>query len=217
MRKELKPSYSYIESKLTPEGPEKLTARHLSADLGLSGISISQTEAHLIQFLCHMVKPKKIVEIGTLTGLSALYFLESLTAKGQLWTFEKSKDHVLKAQVSLKSALENKTCQIIEGDAIEMLPTIENQGPFDAIFIDGNKAAYYQYWKWAEKNIAVNGLIIIDNVFLAGAVWGDMTQQKFSEKQVQAVQKMTDEILNSKNFRCTFIPTEEGLLLAHRI
>ena len=216
MRKEISAQQAYIESLLLQESPSKITARDFSEKLGLGGISISPSEAHLIQFLFRLSRPTKIVEIGTLTGLSASYFLEALPENGKLWTFEKSLQHAEMATQVLASAIENGQCEIRLGDALLELPKIEAHGPFDAIFIDGNKAAYYQYWKWAEKNLASKGLIVIDNVFLAGAVWGDLSQQKFNEKQISEVRKMNEEILRHPDFYSSFIPTSEGLLIAYR-
>ena len=216
MRKEKSPIYSYIESVLPSESLPKLEARKKSEELGLEGISISHTEAHLIQFLARFVRPRKIIEIGTLTGLSALYFLELLPSDGKLWTLEKSPEHIVKSKQTLNTYILSGQCEIIEGDARENLVKISKEGPFDVVFIDGNKAAYYDYWKWAEKNLSQNGMIIIDNVFLAGAVWGDQTQQKFSAKQILTVQTMTKEIFSSQEFTTTFIPTNEGLLILNK-
>jgi predicted O-methyltransferase YrrM len=217
MRKEKSPIYSYIESVLPPETNDKRLSRQESEKLGLAAISISQTEAHLIQFIASLINPQKIVEIGTLTGLSALYFLELLPANGKLWTFEKSSLHSERSRQILQKYIQRGQCEIIEGDALQNLPHISESGPFDLIFIDGNKAAYYEYWLWSKNNISPLGLIIIDNVFLAGAVWGDQSQQKFNEKQISGMHKMTHEILATKDFKSTFIPTGEGLLLLQKI
>lgn len=217
MRKDILPSYRYIESQMKPESADKLKARQFSQQLGLDMISISPTEANLIRFIAHMVKPKKIVEIGTLTGLSSLYFLEALSPDGKLWTFEKSTEHAALASQTLSTAIAQGRCQIVIGDAVEQLPTIEKEGPFDAIFIDGNKAAYYDYWVWAKNNIGPGGVIFIDNVFLAGSVWGDNSLQRFSDKQVVHVQKMTTEIMQDRRFDSSFVPTVEGLLIIRKI
>ncbi len=216
MRKEISPIYSYIESVLPAESDLKKQARLASTELGLSAISVSQTEAHLIQFLAAAVKPKKMIEIGTLTGLSAVYFLELLPPYGKLWTFEKSPLHVEKSKQTLQKYILSGQCEIVEGDALLNLPKISDQGPFDCIFIDGNKAAYYDYYKWAEKNISDGGMIIIDNVFLAGAVWGDQTLQKFNDKQISGMKKMTAEIFAASDFMSTFVPTTEGLLILRK-
>lgn len=213
MRKEISPIYSYIESVLQPESEQQIQARQKSSELGLLAISISQTEAHLIQFMAGLIKPQKIVEIGTLTGLSALYFLDLLPSNGKLWTFEKSDLHIEKSKQILQKYILSNQCEIVEGDAILNLPKMTDQGPFDLIFIDANKAAYFEYWNWAQKNISSGGMIIIDNVFLAGAVWGDQTLQKFNEKQISGMKKMTQDILDSVEFKSAFVPTSEGLLV----
>ena len=209
-------SYQYIETQINSEGLDKLQARQFSQELGLDAISISPTEASLISFITKSIRPQKIVEIGTLTGLSSLYFLETLGLDGKLWTFEKSTEHASFAGRSLAKAIESGQCQIKIGDAIKELPTIENEGPFDVIFIDGNKSAYYDYWVWAKNNLRVEGLIFIDNVFLAGSVWGESTSQKFSEKQINTVKKMTQEIMSDSDFDSTLVPTTEGLLIARK-
>ena len=216
MRKDIPPAYQYIESQIKPEAQDKLQAREFSKQLGLDAISISPTEASLMRFMTALIKPQKIVEIGTLTGLSSLYFLETLGSEGKLWTFEKSTEHAELASQSLRAFIKSGQCQIKVGDAVEQLPTIEKDGPFDAIFIDGNKAAYYDYWIWAQHNLRGGGLIFIDNVFLAGSVWGDKSLQRFSDKQIANVQKMTSEIMAHPDFTSTFVPTTEGLLIARK-
>ncbi len=216
MRHDLPPAYQYIESQIKPENEAQLNARNLSKQIGLDSISISHTEADLIRFITAFVRPQRIVEIGTLTGLSSLYFLDTLSADGKIWTFEKSPEHAALAQQSLAAFISSGQCEIKLGDAIQQLPSIAGEGPFDVIFIDGNKAAYYDYWIWAQNNIRAGGLIFIDNVFLAGSVWGDLSKQKFNEKQISRVQKMTKEIIDDKNFSSTFIPTTEGLLIARK-
>jgi predicted O-methyltransferase YrrM len=97
------------------------------------------------------------------------------------------------------------------------LASLESHGPFDVLFIDGNKAAYGDYLAWGEKNVRTGGLIIADNVFLSGAVWGDPTEQKFNEKQIGAVKRMNELAFQSKNFESYFVPTEEGMLVCKKL
>ena len=209
-------AYDYIEKCYGPENKQMQLSRKFAEDLGLGGISVSQTEAHLLQFLMSLIRPKKIVEIGTLTGLSCQYFLKSFQQDGVIYSLEKSAEHIALAKQALAPWIQSGQCLLIEGDAREKLPTLNAYGPFDAIFIDGNKAAYLDYWTWAQENIRSGGMILVDNVFLAGSVWGYQQKQKFSDKQIQTVQAMTKEILSSSEFTSSFVPTEEGLLLAVR-
>lgn len=214
MRKEKEASYSYIESIISQESDLKQKARGLSEELGLEGISISPTEARIIQFFVQQKPRRKIVEIGTLTGLSALYFLEALTEDGQLWTLEKSELHAEKASEVLKDDIRAGRCHLVVGDAREKLNEISAQGPFDAIFIDGNKAAYMDYWNWAQAHISVGGVILVDNIFLSGSVWGDTSTQKFSEKQIRIVDGLNKAVSQNEAFNSIIVPTTEGLLVA---
>lgn len=216
MRKSIPKSYEYIEKLLSSESTLMQEARAYSEQLGLHTISISATEAALIRFHLESIQTKKMVEIGTLTGLSALHFLSALPKDGFLWTLEKSPQHAVLAEKVLANEIRNKRCEILLGDARETLKNLSEKAPFDAVFIDGNKAAYLDYFNWAIQNIRVGGLILIDNVFLSGAVWGDQTQQKFSEKQIAVVQRVNEMAFENPTLRSVLLPTEEGLLICQK-
>ena len=217
MRKETPKSYDYISGLAGPETEAMQQARLHAESLGLEAISLSQAEAEILRFYAESINAKKIVEIGTLTGLSALYLLKNLPAGGCVWTLEKSPEHAALAARVLAPYIEKKQCRILIGDAREKLNEITAEAPFDAVFIDGNKAAYLDYFNWAVANTRPGGLIIADNVFLAGAVWGDQTVQKFNAKQIQAVQKMNELAFTSPQLHSFILPTTEGLLVCRKM
>lgn len=217
MRKNNPKSYEYIEKLAPGETELMLKARENSDQLGLGGISISSTEAQIIKFHLTAVQPRRIVEIGTLTGLSALHILEVLPEDGLLFTLEKSVQHATLAQEVLAPEINRKRCEIIVGDAQENLKELSSKGPFDAIFVDGNKAAYLDYFNWAVENTRPGGLIFVDNIFLAGAVWGDETKQRFNPKQIGVVHQMNQLAFSHPQLRSVIIPTEEGLLISQKI
>lgn len=217
MRKNKPKSYQYIESLSENENKAQSKARENSEKLGLGAISISKAEAQILQFLVMSTQAKKVVEIGTLTGLSALYILECLSAEASLWTLEKSLEHANQATEVLAPYIKKNQCKILIGDAKEKLQELSFEAPFDVVFIDGNKAAYLDYFNWATENIKVGGLIIADNVFLAGAVWGDQTAQKFNEKQVRVVKEMNQLAFLNKKLKSIILPTEEGLLVCKKL
>lgn len=197
------------------EGPLKQKSREAAALLGLARISLSPSEGSLISLLLRLHQAKRVVEIGTLTGLSAQYIFDSLPAGGCLWTLEKSPEHVREAEKILSQLPQaGKKIQVVAGDAREKLPTLEKDGPFDAVFIDGNKAAYGDYLEWAEKNLRSGGLIIADNVFLSGAVWGAETTQRFNEKQIQVLCRFNQRLADTSLYHSALIPTQEGLFVA---
>lgn len=210
-------SYDYIESLSAPEDDRMQKARNYSQSLNLEGISISKTEAQIVSFFIKKIGARKVVEIGTLTGLSALYILNSIPQDGTLWTIEKSTEHAELAQKILQTEISNGRCHLLIGDAKEKIFQLNSEGLFDAVFIDGNKAAYLDYFNWAIDNVRPKGLIIVDNVFLSGSVWGEINQKKFNEKQIASVNGVNLKSFNSKNLNSIIIPTEEGMLICEKL
>jgi predicted O-methyltransferase YrrM len=205
----------YLESLFNQENDLKKLSRELAEELGLSRISVSPPEAALISLLVKMHGCQKFIEIGTLTGLSAQYIFEALPEGGELWTLEKDPRHAEKAaQVFARIPQSSKKIHFIVGDAREKLIQLAEAGPFDGIFIDGNKAAYLDYLLWAEKNLRQGGLILGDNIFLSGAVWGDPTLQKFSEKQIRILREFNERLSNPELYESAIAPTAEGLFIA---
>lgn len=195
-------------------------ARQASEQFGKSGISMSANEARQMAFVIKTAGAKKFVEIGTLTGATAIWICEAMGSGSTLWTFEKDQAHANAAEkifneyINLNS---DRSILILKGDAQEMLATISKQGPFDGIFIDGNKAAYGKYLEWAEINIKKGGLIISDNVFLGGSVFSVNTESKFSEKQVQVMQAFNARIADTHKYFSAILPTAEGLSVAIKL
>ncbi len=188
-------------------------ARESSDQFHKTGISLGLTEARLVSFLIRQHRCKKFVEIGTLTGASALWILQALPLDGKLWTLEKDPAHAGAA----RSVLGNDPRAIVlEGDARETLKALSAEGLFDGIFIDGNKAAYGDYLAWAESHVRPGGLIVADNVFLSGAVFAQPSQEKskFSPKQVEVMRAFNRRLADTKFFDSTLVPTPEGLLVA---
>lgn len=213
MRNEIPNEQAYIESLASSEVASKQKSRESAEELGLGGISLSPSEGQLLAFLVRRHQCRKFVEIGTLTGLSAQYILEGMDGEGELWSLEKTGLHAQKAVEALADHPAGKRVHVIVGDARLTLESLKASGPFDGIFIDGNKAAYGDYLAWAEQNVRPGGLIIGDNVFLSGAVWGENEGQagKFSEKQVRIMKEFNKRLADPMLYDSVIIPTKEGM------
>lgn len=211
---EISKSEEYMLSLLDSESESKKKSRLFSEELNLARISVNPAEAQLIKTLICSHRCEKFVEIGTLTGLSAQYIFEGLAPEGTLWTLEKDPRHMQYAQQAFAGVDHgNKKIEFVLGDAREELKKLEALGPFDGIFIDGNKAAYMDYLEWAEKNIKTGGLILADNVFLNGSVWGEASA-RFSEKQIRIMQEFNKRLADPEKFVSVIAPTFEGLYIA---
>lgn len=203
----------YLSELFSKENETKKLSRQFAEELGLARISVSPAEAQLIKTLVQMHGCRKFVEIGTLTGLSAQYLFEALPEGATLWTLEKDPKHGEKsAEVFSKLDQSKKKIKLVMGDAREELLKLETEGPFDGVFIDGNKAAYMDYLLWAEKNLRPGGLVLADNVFLNGSVWGEESQ-RFSDKQVRIMREFNQRLADPNIYDSAIAPTFEGLFV----
>lgn len=193
-------------------------ARTEAERLGLGHISLGSMELQILKYLVSLHKSKNFVEIGTLTGASGLGILAGLPEGAKLWTIEKEPRHAAAAEPILLEAAKarHQHVRVVVGDAREKLNEISKEGPFDGIFIDGNKAAYGDYLKWAEVNLIKGGLIIADNVLLSGTVYGEQSE-RFSEKQIQVMKDFNKRLFDPNLFQSCLIPTTDGLLAAVKI
>jgi predicted O-methyltransferase YrrM len=216
MRNEITKAHVYIESLASEEALSKRQSRIFAEELGLEKICLSPSEGHLLAFLVRLHRCQKFVEIGTLTGLSAQYILEGMDGKGELWSLEKTELHAMKARKALAEHPAGKNVHFLVGDARITLETLKLSGPFDGVFIDGNKAAYGDYLAWAEVNVRTGGVIIADNVFLNGAVWGDNEgqSQKFNDKQVKVMQTFNKRLSDPTLYESVRLPKTEGMHFA---
>ena len=146
----------------------------------------------LIKVLLNYKKPKRILEIGTAIGYSAACFSEFLQPEGVIDTIEISHQMFLIAKANMEMLNLTEKVNIIEGDALEVLPTLNNK--YDVIFIDGPKSHYIEYLPTCLNLLNEGGIIIADNVIYKGMVTGDYE----GHKQRTAVNKLREFITTVK-------------------
>ncbi|PIS10863.1 MAG: O-methyltransferase [Bdellovibrio sp. CG10_big_fil_rev_8_21_14_0_10_47_8] len=215
---DLTPQESYLQQLFPTEMHRLLDqARAASTEVGKAGISLGAQEARLVATLVRSHGCRKFVEIGTLTGASALWILQGLQNGGKLWTLEKDPKHAQIASDILAQYKDGeKQVELIRGDAQETLKTLNAQGPFDGLFIDGNKSAYGAYLDWAEQNLEKGALIIADNVFLGGSVFTGNKAQ-FSKKQIEVMREFNRRLADPQKYLSSILPTGEGLFVAVKL
>jgi caffeoyl-CoA O-methyltransferase len=174
-------------------------------------IQIGPEEGRLLQFLIHLVGAKKIVEIGTHAGYSSIWMARALSEEGHIYTIERDKNRARMARETFLHFDEfSENISLLEGKALEVLPEIEEKGPFDLVFIDADKLNYANYLDWAEKNVRKGGLIIGDNTFLSGAVYGEPETERISPAALKAMQTFNDRLGDAEKFLGIMLPTHEG-------
>jgi predicted O-methyltransferase YrrM len=206
----------YIEGLYASEDQGLRAIRERLVSAGRWGINISANEGKILQFLITLANAKKIVEIGTLFGYSAVWIARSLPDDGHLWTIERDHEAVRQARKAFEDCGVVQKITQLEGEAVDLLNGLSSKGPFDVVFIDANKSAYPQYLEWAATCVRPGGLIIADNTLLGGHVAEAEKPETLSRSQYTEMRKFNDLIANDKRFFGTILPTDEGLTVAIR-
>ena len=180
---------------------------------GVGFMQVDPYEGRILSVLTRMIQARKAVEIGTLYGFSAFHIARALQPDGILYTCDKDGTRQKRAEDLLKETKECKKIHWICGPAQKTLKPLSKEGPFDLVFIDGDKQAYGEYLDWAEKNLRSGGLLIADNTFLFGAVFGEETQAVPLQTR-QAMERFNQTLSRSKQWDGALIPTDEGLTVA---
>ena len=203
----------YLNKTFSKEDDLLKKIRELSITTNVAGMQISAYEGGILQFLCQALKVKKAVEIGTLHGYSSLMIARTLPPGGELFTLDIDKTRQEKAQQLIAKDPAGSKIQFLNGPALESLKTLEKQSPFDMVFIDADKPAYLDYLHWSNKNLKSGGLLMADNTFLFGAVYGEPERTQTSSEALKVMQKFNEEVASSGQYISTLIPTTEGLTI----
>ncbi len=121
-------------------------------------------------------RPSRILEIGTAVGYSAICFCEYLDEDGKIDTIERDVERIEKAKKNIKKAEVEEKINLYEGDAVEILPTLNEK--YDVVFIDAAKGKYPFFLSEAMRMLNDNGIIIADNVLYKGYVMSDYNKHK---------------------------------------
>lgn len=167
-------------------------------------IQLGVSEARLLELLLRLAGARRVVEIGTLAGYSAIRIARALPAHGRLWTIEAESRHAAVAHESLEEAGLSGRVTLLEGTALDVLPALGSRAPFDAVFIDADKGNYDAYGRWAAKFLRPGGLLLADNVYLFGKLMG-------RSAEAAAMRCFHEE--SARAFDTVCIPTPDGLLL----
>ena len=154
---------------------------------------------------------KSILEIGTAIGYSAICFSKFLTNDGKIDTIEIDKQRIMLAKANIDMYKLNDKINVIEGDALKVLPKLNKK--YDFIFIDGPKSHYIEYLPICLDMLNEDGVIIADNVNYKGMVKGE---EKVKHKQRTAVirlREFIDKVKNDKNLYSQLLDIGDGILV----
>jgi predicted O-methyltransferase YrrM len=160
----------YLARLLIPADPALEGALRASAEAQLPAIAVSAPQGKLLHLLARLQGARRILEIGTLGGYSTIWLARALPPGGRVTSLEFDPKHAAVARQNLAQAGLSAMVDIRIGRAIDSLPALEREAPFDFVFVDADKPSTPDYFRWALKLTRPGGVIVVDNVVRGGAI-----------------------------------------------
>src|SRR5690606_23507526 len=170
---------------------------------GLPAHNVAPNQGKLLMLLAQIQQARTILEIGTLGGYSTIWLARALPAGGRLITLEANPKHAEVARANIARAGLSDVVDLRVGRAIETLPQLTDQAPFDLIFIDADKPSNPDYFTWALKLSRKGTLIIADNVVRDGAV----IDADSDDPNVQGIRRFNELVAAEPRVSATAIQT----------
>ena len=158
------------------------------------------------------MKPKRILEIGTAVGYSAICFSKYLAEDGIIDTIERDEERIAEAKTNIKEMELNSRINIYEGDAVEILPTLNNK--YDAVFIDAAKGKYTFFLEQALRMLDKKGIIFADNILYKGYVLSDYNKHK-QRTAVRNLREYIKQTTENEKLETEILEVGDGLAITH--
>lgn len=172
---------------------------------------IGKMEASILGFLLRSIQAKRVLELGTFTGYSALCMAEELPSDGELITLDVNEKTVEIAKSYWEKSPHGKKITSIIGPGLETLKTLK--GPFDFVFIDADKRNYLPYLEYALENLSEQGMIVIDNVLWSGRVVDGPTDSEDEHRNTKFIRELNDTIKKRSDLYGSLLPVRDGMFL----
>ncbi|MBQ9267237.1 MAG: O-methyltransferase [Clostridia bacterium] len=156
------------------------------------------------------VKPRRILEVGTAIGYSALCFSQYLAENGRIDTIEIESLRVEQALENIEKVGATDRIRVLEGDALDILPYLTEE--YDVVFIDAAKGKYNEFFEHALRLGKKGGYIIADNVLYKGMVMSDYNKHK-QRTAVNKLRSFIDMVLENKNLESQLVDIGDGLMI----
>jgi len=200
----------YIEAHTVIE-PELLSDlnRETNANILMPRMLSGHLQGRILAMFSKMIKPSKILEIGTYTGYSAICLCEGLQKEGKLLTLDINEEleDVVRKHIERNGLSEVIDYQI--GNAMEIIP--ELSGPFDLVFIDADKVNYSNYFDLVIDKLNTGGYILADNVLWSGKVLDTDT-----DADTQAIKDFNDKVQQDDRVENVLFPVRDGIMVLRK-
>lgn len=203
---------SYINSLEKENSP---VLEEIEKEARKDGVPIIRKEMEsFLRVMLSIKKPMRILELGTAVGYSAILMSEYINEKGQIITIENYDKRIPIAKENIKKAGRENVIKLLEGDAMEIMPTLERD-QFDFVFMDAAKAQYIHFLPEVLRLMKKDGVLITDNVLQEG----DMIQSKYVvRRRDRTIHKRMREYLevvkNHPQLETSIVPIGDGITMS---
>jgi predicted O-methyltransferase YrrM len=185
---------------------EKFTLQNHPHAIMLSG----PVQGKLLELVSCMIKPEKILEIGTFTGYSALCLAKGLIPEGRLHTIEIRKEDAEISRRYFSKSLRPKQIILHEGNALDIIPTLKET--WDLVFIDADKVNYINYYELTLPRLRKGGFILADNVLFHGEV----LEKNITGINAKAIHAFNEHIAGDERVQHVMVTIRDGLMLIQK-
>lgn len=201
----------YIES-YSSEEPELLRKlrRRTHVEVLYPRMISGPYQGRLLAMISQLIRPEKILEVGTFTGYSCICLAEGLAPGGKIVSLELIREREDFIRKWLKEAGIEDQVELIFGDAYDTLPNLS--GEFDLIFLDANKARYLDYYHLVFPLLKKGGLILADNVLWDGKILSDT----YTDKETLGIRAFNDFVAQDERVSKVLLPIRDGLYLIRK-
>lgn len=208
----------YLAETLLGHDPALEAALAAQERAELRPIEVAPVAGKLLHLLVRISRARRVLEIGTLAGYSAIWMARALPEGGRLVSIEAEPDNAALARRNIDAAEVGDRVEILEGRAADVLPTLDASEPFDLVFIDADKESNTVYLDWAARLAPVGAVIVVDNVVRDGRV-ADLGDE---DAQIAGVRAGLEMLRDDPRFDATALQTVgvkgwDGVAIAVRV
>ncbi|MDG1842334.1 MAG: O-methyltransferase [Crocinitomicaceae bacterium] len=167
-------------------------------------------QGRFLSMLSHMIKPNRVLEIGTYTGYSALCLAEGMPENSELITIDINEELSPIVEKYIKLYDKQDVIKMMVGDATKLIPGLN--GSFDFIFIDADKENYTKYVKFSLEKLKKGGHIVIDNV-----LWSGKVLEEQMDKETRAIDEVNKFVNQCSQLQQILLPVRDGLMICRKV
>lgn len=166
-------------------------------------------QGRIQSMISHMIKPHRILEIGTFTGYSALCFAEGLADDGLIYTLDINEEFKFIAEKYFNRSEYKNKIRSITGNALDIIPTLKEK--FDLVFIDADKENYSAYYDLAIDKVHKGGYILADNV-----LWSGKVIDGSKDAETMAIKAFNNKVQKDERVENVLFPVRDGVMVIRK-